>query len=432
MNQSPRLAIGMPVYNGERFLRHTLESILGQTFRDFVVVICDNASTDATEDICRETAAADDRIRYIRNPENIGAGPNYRKVFRECPPLEFFKWAAHDDPYDPDFLHLCIDELDRDSAAVLCHSQTASIDADGNPFKCWPPRPELSSDDRVARLRNVLEHRDTYCIWGVTRHDVLARTPLLGDFPAHDRPLLAELALHGKLLEIDDVLFFDREHPDRSVRAFDASRPHEAAVWYDPRNRGKLIFPAWRLCGEYARAINRVPMPTGERAACFRELSKWSRDHREEFFEDLRVGAFRLPLVGAGLAKLDERRRVRDWQQRTRRAAKEMLEHCGVGARVILIDQGETDLGEFSDLSTLPLLGEDMAYGGMPATDAEAFEGLERGQENGATYLGVLWNAFWWWEHYFDFTRHIDHSFPCISRSKDLALFRLASKGGQD
>lgn len=105
MNVLPPVAIGMPVYNGGRTLRRALESLVGQSFSDFVLLISDNASTDETPSICREFAAADTRIRYVRQPENIGAEANFRYVFGAVE-AEYFMWAAADDTRSLDFLHL--------------------------------------------------------------------------------------------------------------------------------------------------------------------------------------------------------------------------------------------------------------------------------------------------------------------------------------
>ena len=72
----PPVTIGLPVYNGEKFLRQALDSLLGQTMGDFELIICDNASSDATGQICRAYARADRRVRYYRNATNIGAPRN--------------------------------------------------------------------------------------------------------------------------------------------------------------------------------------------------------------------------------------------------------------------------------------------------------------------------------------------------------------------
>jgi glycosyltransferase involved in cell wall biosynthesis len=99
----PKISIGMPVYNGEKVIRETLDSLLTQTFTDFELIISDNASTDSSAAICREYAAQDKRIRYVRQRENCGPAANFRFVLDQAV-AEYFMWAACDDPRSPDFL----------------------------------------------------------------------------------------------------------------------------------------------------------------------------------------------------------------------------------------------------------------------------------------------------------------------------------------
>jgi glycosyltransferase involved in cell wall biosynthesis len=103
----PKVATGMPVWNGEKFVSEAIESILAQTYGDFELVISDNASTDATAEICHDYAKQDARIRYIRQKTNIGAAPNYNEVFRHSSG-QYFKWAAHDDVLAPEFIGECV------------------------------------------------------------------------------------------------------------------------------------------------------------------------------------------------------------------------------------------------------------------------------------------------------------------------------------
>jgi glycosyltransferase involved in cell wall biosynthesis len=92
----PTVSIGLPVYNGEKYIREALDSVLTQTFADFELIISDNASEDDTESICREYASRDERVRYIRQSRNIGALPNFLFVLHKAT-AEYFMWAAHDD-----------------------------------------------------------------------------------------------------------------------------------------------------------------------------------------------------------------------------------------------------------------------------------------------------------------------------------------------
>src|SRR3984957_9664125 len=99
----PRVSIGLPVYNGEKWLAQSVDSLLSQTFSDFELIICDNASTDGTDAICRRYAEQDQRVRYIQNAENIGGMLNANLSFGVARG-EYFRWAAHDDRCEPTLL----------------------------------------------------------------------------------------------------------------------------------------------------------------------------------------------------------------------------------------------------------------------------------------------------------------------------------------
>ena len=120
---SPRISIGLPVYNGERYLETALDSLLRQTCTDFELIISDNASSDGTEAICRRYAHRDPRVLYHRSERNRGASWNHNHVveFARAP---YFKWAAHDDVCAPEFLERCAGVLDGHPAVILCYPQT--------------------------------------------------------------------------------------------------------------------------------------------------------------------------------------------------------------------------------------------------------------------------------------------------------------------
>ena len=114
----PRVSIGVPVYNGERFIRQSVESLLAQTYGDFELVITDNASKDGTEEVCRELAKKDKRVQYVRNDKNLGGPGNFRRVFALCSG-EFHKWSTADDFWEPTIIEKCVAVLDREPDVVL-------------------------------------------------------------------------------------------------------------------------------------------------------------------------------------------------------------------------------------------------------------------------------------------------------------------------
>ena len=226
----PKLSIGIPVFNGQDFLPELLDSLLSQTFRDFNILICDNASSDRTSEICHEYARRDPRIRYYRHGRNLGAVANFNSVFaRSNAPL--FKWAAHDDLYRETYLEACVELLEANPDTVLAHTETAFIDEAG---KMLPYEPETGSyvDPRtgrrywadvpsigdtpaaVSRFWQVLTRaRWGTHMFGVVRREVLQQTSLLPNFAGSDRAMLAELALLGRFRCVGEPLFLKRFHP---------------------------------------------------------------------------------------------------------------------------------------------------------------------------------------------------------------------------
>ena len=277
----PRVSIGLPVYNGENFLQKTLDSLLQQTFEDFELIICDNASTDGTSAICREYATKDSRIRYYRNEQNFGAAPNYNKTFNLAQG-EYFKWAAHDDLCAPEYLQECVEILDSNPSVVLSYSQTQLIDSYNHPIEPYfyddlhlrLPEPHK----RFGRYHEVMfygsyKHRKITPIFGLIRADVLRKTRLIGSYIASDWVLLSELALLGEYHEIPKKLFLRREHFQRSTKAHHAIQ--DRAIWFDVSNQGKILLPGWRLLFEFLWVIWRVPINWQEKIYCCIELRKW-------------------------------------------------------------------------------------------------------------------------------------------------------------
>src|SRR5438128_763235 len=127
-SRTPLLTIGVPVYNGERYLEACLDSLLAQTFEDFLIIICDNASTDRTQEIARAYCSRDRRVRYHLNAKNIGCPRNFVKVF-ELSNTPYFRWAAADDLSAPQLVEQCIRVLQERADVVQAYPRTLFIDA---------------------------------------------------------------------------------------------------------------------------------------------------------------------------------------------------------------------------------------------------------------------------------------------------------------
>src|SRR5262245_22546450 len=279
----PRVSIGVPVYNGAKFLRQTLDSILVQTFTDFEVILCDNGSTDDTPLICDEYARRDSRVRLWRSPSNLGPSANYNKCF-ELSRGELFKWNAADDLIAPDFVEKCVRVLDANPDVVSVYPRSKRINEKGEVFGEYPTELDLSSRNAAVRLWKYVfaNHRKHHAaeLWGVMRADKIRQwSPLKGSFPSADRVTVGRVILAGPLKRVEEYLFFDRTHAGRSELSVDKSvirqgsklakyigcGPMPPYQWWDASKAGKIVFPEWRWLWEYWRGVFLVRIPAVQR-----------------------------------------------------------------------------------------------------------------------------------------------------------------------
>lgn len=281
LEQCPKVSIGLPVYNGEKYLREAIDSILAQTFTDFELIISDNASTDSTEMICREYEATDSRIRYLRNEKNIGGSNNHNRVF-ELSRGQYFHWFSDDDLYAPEFLAKSVKVLDEDSSISLCFSTFNVIDENGK---------QISANDQMIgqspkpheRLRELASWcHDCEANYGLIRAAILRKTDLERNYSDSDRTLLCEIGLYGKFHIFPEPLFSRREHPGRSARQVPGFL--EKMSWYYPELEGKEksrpFFIHWKQFFHYLTIISRSPLTPRERLNCYFYMGQWVLMHR--------------------------------------------------------------------------------------------------------------------------------------------------------
>lgn len=269
---APTVSVGIPVYNGEQFVAEAIESVLAQTDVDLELIISDNASTDRTSEICRKYAAADDRIRYVRQPHNLGAAPNFNELVRLASG-RYFSWVAHDDICRPAFLSACVSALEADPGIVLSYPMVVDIDEDGCEIKQFPSIRYADQGGVVARAWSAL-NTFTPCFetFGVVRCEDLLQTQMIGAYASSDRTLLFELSMRGRFHEVPERLFVHRQHDGRSVFHAGGTRGRDA--WFDPRRAAVHTSPRWRLMAEHVRAVRTAPISRRDRMLIGAMLSR--------------------------------------------------------------------------------------------------------------------------------------------------------------
>lgn len=306
----PRVSIGVPVYNGERFLRKTLDSLLNQSFADFELVISDNASTDGTRTICIEYAARDPRIRYVLNPVNGGAAWNMNRVV-ELATAEYFKWAMADDLCDPSLVARCVEVLDRDPTVVLACARTTIIDENDKPLKQLVSSWDLQSARPEERMRHAIlwggHWSNADALQGVIRRGALLRTQLVPRYQGGDKRPLAELAIMGRFVELPDHLLLRRAHDQSSGQhntEFAADRA-AARAWTKEFFKGAIgpiTRPTWNLLWDHTSIIFRSKLTPRQKVVLFGAVLRCLRRNWRRLLSEIRDS------VGASL----QRRRSRD------------------------------------------------------------------------------------------------------------------------
>jgi glycosyltransferase involved in cell wall biosynthesis len=258
----PRVSIGMPVYNEERYIGEALDSLLSQSVKNFELIISDNASTDRTGEICLAYAAKDSRVRYYRTETNVGSIANFNRVF-QLSNADYFFFASGHDLWHESFIARCLEILEHDPSVVLCYPATRWIEPDGglgDVITGWWGTSFIDTRRmaRTTRFLTVLWGLGGYCYpsGGIMRSDALKRTDLMIKTLGPDVLMIHELALLGAFVELPEPLLYARKPSDFGswnrylIRTF-GTGAERLSAWYV---YGKMIWDHARSIAKYARS----------------------------------------------------------------------------------------------------------------------------------------------------------------------------------
>lgn len=299
---APRVSIGVPVFNGARFLEHALDSLLAQTLQDVEIVISDNASTDETEVICKRAMARDPRVRYWRSPVNRGLVWNHRRVLAMATG-EYFMFAPHDDWFAPEYVERCVMALQADPEISYVVAETILVDEAGVEMGREVARQRLADPSPTTRFWDVLVVQGGINWYGVTRRALLAHIHAYRPLPRGERIVLAELALWGKFHRIDGDLYYRRIHDNQNTMLrFDRGAETRAL---DPSRTGRVRDSIPILLTEYVfayvRCVATAPLGLKERIRGFGRVARWVLAHVPVFaLGDPRTKALDIRLTGEG------------------------------------------------------------------------------------------------------------------------------------
>lgn len=226
------VSIGLPVRNGGQRLAEVVWSVLAQEHSRIELVICDNASTDDTEEVCRQLAATDERIVYHRQPENVGLLNNFVHAIRLARGT-FFRWIGDDDWVAPDYVSRCLESFAEDERRVLVTTQLAYTGADG--ITRSDPGYDgrlMASADPVARFTEMLRLLNASSLLVDPLYGMVRRAPVAAirrrNMLREDEIFAAKLALLGPWGHVPEIL---AHRNTRAGRLRDAARLLDVPRW---------------------------------------------------------------------------------------------------------------------------------------------------------------------------------------------------------
>ncbi len=282
----PLVTIGVPAYNSERHLRQSLDSLLAQTYRDFVLVISDNASTDATAEICQQYVRRDPRVQYFRNPVNVGMTGNFNRVF-ELTHTKYIKWSTADDFWAPDMLADAVAVMEADPSVAVCYPQTIIVDDEGREQGPYYDKLHLMQADPVERFLGLIENiKLVNHHLGLLRTDAVRRTRLFGKHVSADIGFLAEMSLYGKFFEVRKPQFYRRFHIDSS--SWNRGDQEQEARRFHAANVRRVPFNTWRYHGTFSGAVLRSPLSLAKKTKLLYHIAWGMYWSRGMLYDDLR------------------------------------------------------------------------------------------------------------------------------------------------
>jgi glycosyltransferase involved in cell wall biosynthesis len=282
---APRVAIGLPVYKAGKWISACLDSLLKQTLIDFEIVISDNCSPDDTVEICEAYARRDPRIRVLRQTTNLGVAGNHNATLQQTT-SEFFCWASANDLYAPTFLERCVAVLESDPEIVLTGPRASSfheVPGDGELLAEHPLADVRDPSRRLYAVMSSMKHSRIFR--GMYRRSAMPEPAPLRPVFGTDHLLVVRLSLIGRLVHIDEPLYFERVSPGART----ASVPlHLRARHYEPSAGIRcIVFHRVRLLAHYWRMALRHAQGSRQRLAVFPSMLRVMYDQRSMVFNDV-------------------------------------------------------------------------------------------------------------------------------------------------
>jgi glycosyltransferase involved in cell wall biosynthesis len=278
----PLVSIGLPIFEEERYLRLTIESLLAQDYPNFKLIICDNASADGTENICKEFQAKDPRVRYFRSQTNIGAIANFNRAL-ELADGKYFLWAGGHDLWEPTFISVAVGVLESNPEVVLVYPRATRIDDQGRHHGTIPDELDTQGLAPLNRyLKLIWNLQSCTIIHGLMRAEVVRSTKLFRKSWACDITLLSELSLKGEFARLPQVLFYRRDFRPQEQEDLNQWKSRALTTVEGPQSKrlGLTLPELFReMRNEQLRLVFHSNLRANDKLRAIVQTIKWARAH---------------------------------------------------------------------------------------------------------------------------------------------------------
>lgn len=240
MNTLPKVIGYVPTYNASKFIRSTLSKLADQSYQNLEIIVCDDASTDDTYEICLEFARNHPNFKVIQNEKNLGWLKTSDQLWQKASETSSYCFFnAHDDHPRPDYVSQLVGLLQAKPSAVLAIPGMKNIYHDGviieSFYKAASDEPDVVKRTIQVAKRNIHHWWSAY--HGLHRSSSIRAILPFSPLPFGERQYsvdlvwMVKMALHGEFITSSDILLEKYYLPNSVSSAWAHSKFNRLALW---------------------------------------------------------------------------------------------------------------------------------------------------------------------------------------------------------
>jgi len=236
MDDLPLVSIGMPIYNEGKYIKHSLDCLVQQTYQNIEIIISDNCSSDNTKEICRGYADKYNHISYHRLSINTGIAENFRYTQKNAKG-KYFMWASGHDLWSDNLISECVNELERSKNGVISFASSCWIDESGELLNNCTGWTDTRGMHAVERFFTIM-WGNMHPILGLIKNSSLNEIEEFKGMLGADLLMLCDLSLRGDFIHAKNALW--------SRRTFRNSEDYQQRISRYKNKEYNLLEKSWK------------------------------------------------------------------------------------------------------------------------------------------------------------------------------------------